>query len=138
MPQVPRAQTVLNFFKQDLVNLVHHSYPNLASLRGLFHCIVDFKSACFFALFYAVDTHFLTKTPCPTYPSHPSVPKGHHGTSRDVPWCPSTQLSVPSVHPIPQSQRDVWNIMGCSMELLNTALCPRCLSMKLLCTILYS
>ena len=49
---------------------------------------------------------FLTKTPCPTSPSHPSVPKGHHGTSRDVPWCPPMQLSVQPVHPIPHFPRD--------------------------------
>ena len=38
---------------------------------------------------------------CPSCPSQPSVPKGHHGTSRDTPWCLSTQLSVPAVHPNP-------------------------------------
>ena len=33
------------------------------------------------------------------YAGTPSVLKEHHGTLRDVPWCPSTQLSVPPVHP---------------------------------------
>ena len=45
---------------------------------------------------YAVDTNFLTRTPCFTSPSHSPVPKGYHGTS-----LPPMQLTVPSVHPIP-------------------------------------
>ena len=82
---------------------------------------------------------------CPTCPSHPSVPKRHmghqgmsygvpqhnslshlsipslspqgtYGTSREVPWCPSTQYCIPYVHPSTSSQRDVQNIMGCPME----------------------
>ena len=94
---------------------------------------------------------------CPTCPSHPSVPKRHmghqgtsrgvpqhnplshlsipslspqgtYGTSRDVPWCPSAQSSVPPVHPIPQSPRDIWDIKGRPMLSLNTILCPMCLS----------
>ena len=42
---------------------VHHSYPSLASLRGPFRCIVDFKSGCFFQLrSYAADANFKTVT----------------------------------------------------------------------------
>ena len=92
---------------------------------------------------------------CPTCPSHPSVPKGHmghqgtshgvpqhnplshlsipslspqgtYGTSGDVPWCPSAQSSVPLVHPIPQSPRDIWDIRGRPMVSLSTILCPTC------------
>ena len=66
-----------------------------------------------------------------------SVPKGRTGTSRDVPWCPSAQFSVPPVHPIPQSPRDsdyhnlspqgtYWDIKGRPIVYLSTVLCPTC------------
>ena len=29
------------------VSLIHHSHPSLVYLRGSFHCVADFKSACF-------------------------------------------------------------------------------------------
>ena len=48
-------QAMLNSFKQDLV---HHSHPSPASLRGSFHCIVDFKSACFFCFVFMLLTQF--------------------------------------------------------------------------------
>ena len=52
--------------------------------------------------------------------SHLSIPslspQGTYGTSRDVPWCPSTQCCIPYVHPSTSSQRDVQNVMGCPME----------------------
>ena len=102
---------------------------------------------------------------CPTCPSHPSFPKGHmghqgmshgvpqhsslshlsipflspqgtYGTSRDVPWCPSAQFSVPPVDPIPQSPRDIWDIKGRPMVSLSTILCPTCPSIEFSCTIL--
>ena len=92
---------------------------------------------------------------CPTCLSHPSVPKrrmghrgtshsvpqhnslshlsipslsprGTYGTSGDVPWCPSAQFSVPPVHSIPQSPRDVWDIEGRPMVSLSTILSPTC------------
>ena len=50
---------------------------------------------------------------CPSCTSHPSVPKGHYGTS-DVPWCPPTQFTVPAVHPIPQSPRGTMGHQGTS------------------------
>ena len=52
--------------------------------------------------------------------------QGTYETSRDVPCCPSTQLSVPPVHPIPQSPRDIWDIKGHPMVSLNTIVCPTC------------
>ena len=62
--------------------------------------------------------------------SHLSIPslspQGTYGTSRDVPWCPSAQSSVPPVHPIPQSPRDIWDIKGRPMLSLSTILCPTC------------
>ena len=98
---------------------------------------------------------------CPTCPSHPSVPKGHMGhqgtshgvpqhnplshlsipslspqetyrTSRDVPWCPSTQFSVLCVYPIPQSPRDIWDIKGRPMLFLSTILCPMSSSLNVM------
>ena len=60
--------------------------------------------------------------------SIPSLsPQGTYGTSRDLPWYrPSTQSSVPPVHPIPQSPMDIWDIKGPPMVSLSKILCPTC------------
>ena len=34
-------------------------------------------------------------------------PQGTHSTLREGPWCPSTQFSVPLVHPIHKSPKDI-------------------------------
>ena len=56
----------------------------------------------------------LNTTLCPSSLSQPSVPKGHYGTSGDVPWCPSTQFTVPLVHPTPQTPRGIMGQQGMS------------------------
>ena len=56
----------------------------------------------------------LNTTLCPSSLSQPSVPKGHYGTSGDVPWCPSTQFTVQHVHPTPQTPRGIMGQQGMS------------------------
>ena len=63
--------------------------------------------------------------------SHLSIPslspQGTYETSRDVSWCPSAQSSVPPVHPIPQSPRDIWGVSyvvgGCNVMSMADILC---------------
>ena len=49
------------------MNLVHHSHPSVASLGGSLHCIVDFKSACFFALFMLLTQISNLANQCTSY-----------------------------------------------------------------------
>ena len=108
----------------------------------------------------------LNTIPCPTCPSHPSIPRdilGHQGTSHGVPQRNSlSHLSIPSLSPQgtywdikgcpmvslstvlcptcpshPSVPNGIWDIMGHPMVSLSTILCPTCLSIEFLCTILY-